>query len=85
MTPDFYDLFNVDPRPEPRKVLTEWSDELVIVKVGNYSLGIEANLEILRAVIDALEFVTEAKMGAIERDQAVDDLTRICLMIEGDK
>lgn len=82
MQPDLNSFFR-DPDPIPRRVEVEWSDELVTVKVGKYTLGIEPTLEILRAVIDAIEFNTEAQMGNVERDQATDGLTRICLEMEG--
>lgn len=82
MIPDLNSFYR-DPDPEPRKVITDWHEDLVVIKVGNCSLGIEANLEVLKVVIDVLEFVSEAQMGGVERDQAVDDLSRVVLSMEG--
>jgi hypothetical protein len=75
------DCYREPPEPEQRKVVTDWSDDLVMVRVGKLSLGIEANLEILKVVVDVLEFTQ--MLSEIERDQMSDDVARVALSMEG--
>ncbi len=77
------DLFKA-PDPEPRKVITDWQDDVIMVKVGNYTLGIEATLAIVTAVRDALEFMSETEIGVLTREELIGDLTRIALSMEGE-
>jgi len=64
------DCFN--PPPEPERVVTDWDEDLVIVKLGNYRLGLDATLEVL----------SETQMGMLQREELVGDLSRIVLGME---
>lgn len=74
---DFYR----EPDPEPRRVETNWHEDLVVVKVGKFSLGIEATPQTLKVVVDVLEFTQ--LLHEVEKDQMSDDIARIVLSMEG--
>ena len=78
--PDLNDFFPGEPE-YPKKVETEWHEDLIVVKVDKYRLGIELDLPTLKTIVEVLEFTQ--MLSEIQRDQMSDDLARIVLSMEG--
>lgn len=70
-----------EPDPEPQKIVTEWHEDLVAVRKHNIQLGIDMQVEVLSAVVDALKFAQ--LLNPIEMEQAIDDVSRIILSMQG--
>lgn len=89
MNPDLYDLYRHDGSrdPSPQKIFTEVDqlEELVFIRKQDTRIGLELRLEVIRTVVEVLEFMRVSGMcsSPAEQDQMHDNLKRILLTEEG--
>lgn len=80
---DFYPDDRQEPPRIPQPIQTEWTEDLVLIRKQGNQLGLDAQIEILKVVVEVLKYAKIVQLEDAEADQIIDDVNRIILSMDG--